>query len=622
MKLVGFLYFKEALNQSFVLVRTVSCVSPPLTADTFGSLSLRPTMELPTTTTKTIERELAQAIEESDEHFHLPGLSVRLSSNDRENQVMLLGEEDANLWTTAIPEVEVHLAHWEQASTHTREPSIGDTTIQSDDPSEAPKKSSDKPCRLTQVIAFLKYFYSTALLCFCVVLVASVIFSRQSNATSTFNLHPAIAFCLFLFFIMWLSLLEGGLNCMIGLQQTDKHQYAASHVWTSKCTKLAHAGDNIERFIVGRQFLDLSCIFMLNFLATSVKGSSVLGLPTIVNDIFLNTGLAVILVVIVLGQLTSQINCAHSMLDFVNNRTMYLSTIAALAIEKSGLLHSVYLIQIGFAKVTGRSIRTHETPRSLGRKLLFWGRVALSTCVLSFSIVVMLTAMFQGKTRMWTGLPPAAGLIMLILLILFVGLLDGLQVAFFAVLHVPEKEIREQGVAWKNCKFIFSGRNLQTFLVGRQIFQTLCQFFIARLSTVKVAPGEDNLFGVPDGVQQFFNTGILGSIFATIIASLIWRVTASCFPFLFLSNPLSYCFLRFCILVESSGVCWSAWLVAAVHRRVAGLQLDESYIGEFRGQILLGGDSTDNESMEVDIDLSRVQEQPSESELSPAAQEV
>jgi len=33
------------------------------------------------------------------------------------------------------------------------------------------------------------------------------------------------------------------------------------------------------------------------------------------------------------------------------------------------------------------------------------------------------------------------------------------------------------------------------------------------------------------------------------------------------------------MLVENSGICYSAWIVAALHKKVAGYKLDKTYIG-------------------------------------------
>jgi hypothetical protein len=87
------------------------------------------------------------------------------------------------------------------------------------------------------------------------------------------------------------------------------------------------------------------------------------------------------------------------------------------------------------------------------------------------------------------------------------------------------------------------------------------------------------LFGVPDGMQLFFNTGLHGALITTIVASITWQFVASAFPIAFLSNPLVYFFLRICLLLEATGICSRAWVLANIHKAIAGFQVDEVYIG-------------------------------------------
>jgi hypothetical protein len=54
---------------------------------------------------------------------------------------------------------------------------------------------------------------------------------------------------------------------------------------------------------------------------------------------------------------------------------------------------------------------------------------------------------------------------------------------------------------------------------------------------------------------------------------------ASAFRIAFLSDPLVYVFLRACLLLESTGICNGAWVLAAIHKKIAGFQVDEVYIG-------------------------------------------
>jgi len=429
------------------------------------------------------------------------------------------GAEDFNLWSTAVPEdlLEVqhlhlhtfgnlvqhkHQNHHHHHHRHQEEQSENENDNQYDNDNDEAEQEDEEMAENYQghrkhnqkhnvnskntsshdhnssitctCFSYIKYILSTLLLLFCLGMVAASVVTRQTKATSS-GVHPALALLLACFLITWLSLMEGGLNCMVGLKPITKSLYAITHPKTKRCTTLAHRGDNLERFIVGRQFLDLSCIFLTNYLVTSNAGANVLGLPQIVNDIFLGSGLAITLITIVFGQLTSVINAAHCMLDFINNYAMAISTWLAITLEASGLLHAVYLVQIIFSKVTRKPIKSNEPHKSAFKRTLFWTKITISTSLVILSAVLIFTAIAQDRTSMWTSVPSYANFLLLVGLILLTGLMEGLQIAFFAVVHLPEDTIKHNKVAYKNCKYIFKpeSNHLQTFLVGRQIFQTI-----------------------------------------------------------------------------------------------------------------------------------------------------
>ena len=54
---------------------------------------------------------------------------------------------------------------------------------------------------------------------------------------------------------------------------------------------------------------------------------------------------------------------------------------------------------------------------------------------------------------------------------------------------------------------------------------------------------------------------------------------ASAFPLAFLSNPLVFILLRICLFLEATGICSGAWVLAGIHKRIAGFKRDEVYIG-------------------------------------------
>lgn len=443
--------------------------------------------------------------------------------------------------------------------------------------------SDKRSFKWTKVVNILKNIVSGILFAVSIVIVSAAIFNKQTSATANYNLHPTLVFCLFWLLLLWLALVEAGLNCIVALKPFRQSLYAESHVHTARCTTMSHKGDNLQRFIIGRQFLDLCCVFLINFMATPIAGAAVLGLPAIVNDIFLGASLGVVLVTIVLGQLVSQINAAHCMLDFINNWAMVISTFIALALESSGLLHSVYLVQRMVALLAGRKIEYNETPSTL-KQIWFWLRVAVSTTLLGAALVVTITAIIQQKTTAWERLHIPVSFGILAVAICMVGYLDSLQIAIVAVMHLPSPVRHQHPVANKNIEECCKGTNLQSFLVGRQIFQTVIHFVIARITTLNIDEGEPNILGINNSLQNLFNTGIPAAFISTVLASLVWRVLASNFPIAILSFPIANPMIKMCLYSEYTGICHISWFIASINRKIFGLQPDEVYLGSDMGE--------------------------------------
>ena len=431
------------------------------------------------------------------------------------------------------------------------------------------------------IVTAIKNCVSGALLLFSLTLISAAMFDHQTRATSeAYDLNSVVAYCLLWVVLLWLGIIEGGLNCMVGLRPVDRELYKDSHPLTYKATQLTLADkskNHLERFIVGRQYMDLTMVFTISFLASAVKGASVLGLPSLICQIFLNTGLAMILVTIVLGQLALQVNAATCKLDFLNNYAMLGSTYVAMGVEASGICHVVYLVQ-KFATRNKVKHADHQQT-TVWQSIAFWVRVLVSTTLLLFALVTVITATFSGDTKMYDGVPSWASMIIFVCLILLVGFLDALQIALMAVVHIPEDELQHCPRALRNSEYV-KGKKLQSFLLGRQIGQTVIQFMLARITTLDVPLGEGrNIWGVSDFVQKLFNGGLLGAIIATVLASLIWRVLASEFPLVFLSSPFAKPIINLCFLAERSGIINISWPLSSLHRKITGVQPDEHYLG-------------------------------------------
>ena len=424
-----------------------------------------------------------------------------------------------------------------------------------------------------------KNVYSTCLLIFSITVIMGLIFNRSTKLSA--DVHPALAFCTIWISVIWLSMVEGGQASLVGLAPVKRELYLESHPIAYKCTSMCHKGDNLDRYLLGRQFMVVLIVFVINLSGAPLYGTKLWGFPSIITDIFLVTGVAMILFTCMVGQLNSQVNAAHCMLDYINNFFALCTMWVALFIEFSGILHSSYLIQMLVASLTGKQIESFEEDRSAIQSTFFFGRCLISLTILGYSLAVTFEALFQGQTTMWVGVPEWASIILFFFLMSVVGLLEGMQIAFFAVAKLPSTERGDAPYAKKTCELLFrgEGKNLPGFMIGRQLCVVSCFFIIARVTTLNVEEGEDNIFGVSNGVQSFFNTGLLGAIITTILGSISWQLVASAFPIAFLSNPLTYVFLRICLALEASGLASGAWVLAAIHKHFAGFQHDELYIG-------------------------------------------
>merc|ERR1712048_204370 len=91
--------------------------------------------------------------------------------------------------------------------------------------------------------------------------------------------------------------------------------------------------------------------------------------------------------------------------------------------------------------------------------------------------------------------------------------------------------------------------------------------------------GDTNVMGISDGLQSFLNLGFQGALITTMGGSISWQLVAGAFPVAFLSNPVTYILLRICLILEGTGICNGAWVLAAIFKKIFGYQKDEVYIG-------------------------------------------
>mmetsp|Transcript_19491 Transcript_19491/g.45404 ORF Transcript_19491/g.45404 Transcript_19491/m.45404 type:complete len:562 (+) Transcript_19491:105-1790(+) len=426
----------------------------------------------------------------------------------------------------------------------------------------------------------IKIVYSLFLVIFSIVVVLSLI--GTGNTQLARDIHPAAAGIIMWSLIIWMSMVEGGQCSLVGLPPVDRELYRESHPITYKICGWAHKGDNLDRYLMGRQFMVIFINFTIGLCGAPLSGAEVLGLPDWITAIFLGSGIAMVLQNVVVGQLTSQCNASQMMLDYINTHFMTFTYFVAAGIEVSGVMHSSYLISMIVHAAAGKPVESNEPPKTGATFAFFWLRVLFSCAVLIFGLAVTIEALYRGKTSAWEGLPDTVSLVLFFVLMCCVGLLEGMQIAFFAVSKLPKSERGSSPMALRTCECLFKngGKNLPGFMCGRQMTVTLCFFIIARVTTINIDIGnEENIFGVSDPIQKMFNLGFMGALVTTILGSITWQLVAGAFPIAFLSNPIVFVFLQFALFLEATGICSAAWFLAVVQRKALGFQFDEVYIG-------------------------------------------
>lgn len=390
------------------------------------------------------------------------------------------------------------------------------------------------------LVKLVKNAGSLALLSLSVYIVMAAIWTNQTKVAQATN--PLVATVTMWSLIIWLGLMEGGQGSLVGLQPIDKDIYAKTHPIAHQCAVLAHEGENLNRFILGRQFLVFLVVFVVNMCSSAVPETKIPFVSDSLVEIFLDSGLATIIITVILGQLAAEVNATKSMFDFVNSYFMLVTLWITLAVEWSGLLHAVYLVQYLFAWATGKS-PSDGVSRSTVEETFFWLRVIFSTAVLGYACTFTFVALFHGQTDMYKGVPNPVTVVLFFVLLCVIGMMEGMQIALFAVVNLPEEELKNHHVARANCDLTFTGSNFQAFLskstyiharpphhmpivnfareshglihllstVGRQVCVTFALFVLATIITIDVdmAPlldgsHEPTVMGVSTGMQGKF----------------------------------------------------------------------------------------------------------------------
>ena len=113
---------------------------------------------------------------------------------------------------------------------------------------------------------------------------------------------------------------------MVGMTTTMKIKMT-SHALMYKCTSFVFEGDNLNRYLLGRQFMVILIVFVVELSGAfhpSKDDDDLWGLPSWLLIVFLSSGLAMIMFTCMVGQLNSEIIGCHYMLDYRKYSLMFM----------------------------------------------------------------------------------------------------------------------------------------------------------------------------------------------------------------------------------------------------------------------------------------------------------
>jgi len=207
-------------------------------------------------------------------------------------------------------------------------------------------------------------------------------------------------------------------------------------------------------------------------------------------------------------------------------------------------------------------------------KCLDYPKFVLSALLLIFSTVCTTYAIIEKKTSFWDVMPGWAALIIFVVILFWLGVMEGLQVALVELKRVDARTYRDSHPhAYKLGQMANRKDNVERFLMGRQMFVVFIVFFAAKLTTIHSKTDDDFLFPIPDWFRSIFlETGILACVLLVIVAQLMPQIVAAKHPVDFLEFWIMRPGYYACIFLESTGITHITWVISHCLARIFGMK--------------------------------------------------
>lgn len=200
------------------------------------------------------------------------------------------------------------------------------------------------------ILEWFKFIFSTCLTLGCLLVIGWGI----SHGYAVLQIHPAALFTILIVCLVILFYLEGLMIAVVSTQRLTVPTAYLSNIKSFHRAKLIHEVcnthttdqmddiNNVKRFIMGRQFLTVSIVFLISQITVFPSWPSYAdnnSVITFLEYIAFRSGLSGALVVLSVSQLFPQLIASEQPWVFLNFRGSFSVVIASLATEALGLTH-------------------------------------------------------------------------------------------------------------------------------------------------------------------------------------------------------------------------------------------------------------------------------------------
>jgi len=158
--------------------------------------------------------------------------------------------------------------------------------------------------------------------------------------------------------------MEGIQIALVELKRQDPETYKESHPQAYRLGQIAAKGDNIERFLMGRQVFVVCLVFFAAKL-TTIHGRNPDGflfpVPEIVQTLLLETGLLACVIVVIVAQLTPQIIASIYPVEFMQTLVGLPAYYACIALETTGITHFTWILADLSCRACGLEENNNQT---------------------------------------------------------------------------------------------------------------------------------------------------------------------------------------------------------------------------------------------------------------------